>query len=80
MYKASLSVWRAERYLLYSLSKEQEWESPTHEHLLQLFKNNFFKTFDKQITKLISGCNVDKLNFSREQVLAKPMILDSIML
>ncbi len=46
----------------------------------KLFKNNFFKTLGEQITELISSCNFDKLIFSRDQVLAKPMILDSIML
>ena len=53
---------------------------PTHEHGSQMRKGWKRQAFSKEITQLVVGVDFDKLDMTRSDMLAKPMIFDGIML
>ncbi len=66
-------------YTLHSLSKGL-MVLPSHKLLLQEFKSNSTESFCEYITGLRSGRDLDKFDFVRADMFAKPMIFYGIML
>mgnify|MGYP006144339327 CR=1 FL=1 len=51
---------------------------PTHEHGSQMRKGWKRQAFNKEITQLVVSIHLDELNMTCSDMLAKPMVLDSI--